>query len=122
MRTRPSYLLCLALLATSCNHDLLGDDGADQAAGSGDDGGGFEPASTGGNNAPCKADCYLDQDTGSGNDQCYWDHRCDSHEFSSPYDPEGASCKSSAAEAAKLKVGGLSCSGASQTQSKQCHD
>src|SRR5262249_52372790 len=28
----------------------------------------------GGNNAPCKADCYFDQDTGTGNDSCYWDH------------------------------------------------
>jgi hypothetical protein len=29
------------------------------------------------NNAPCKSDCYWDQDTGSGNDKCEWDHECD---------------------------------------------
>ena len=26
------------------------------------------------NNSPCKMDCYFDQDTGSGNDDCYWSH------------------------------------------------
>lgn len=36
------------------------------------------------NNAPCKADCYWDQDTGSGNDQCYWDHGCDPFEDQMP--------------------------------------
>ena len=34
------------------------------------------------NNAPCKADCYWDQDTGSGNDSCYWNHQCDPFEQS----------------------------------------
>ncbi len=31
----------------------------------------------GGDSAPCKLDCYYDQDQGSGNDQCEWDARCD---------------------------------------------
>ncbi len=50
----------------------------------------------GGNNAPCKADCYFDQDTGSGNDKCVWDHGCDPHETSPNFYPEtqsGAQCK-----------------------------
>ncbi len=38
---------------------------------------GFDIAIPGANNAPCKEDCYFDQDSGSGNDDCYWDHRCD---------------------------------------------
>jgi hypothetical protein len=42
----------------------------------------------GGNNAPCKADCYFDQDTGSGNDTCVWDHGCDPHELNPVYYPE----------------------------------
>lgn len=42
----------------------------------------------GGNNAPCKADCYFDQDTGSGNDSCVWDHSCDPHETAPNYYPE----------------------------------
>jgi hypothetical protein len=40
------------------------------------------------NNAPCKMDCYFDQDTGSGNDDCYWDHKCDPHEVPPGNDPE----------------------------------
>ena len=31
----------------------------------------------GGDSAPCKLDCYFDQDQGPGNDYCEWDHRCD---------------------------------------------
>ena len=45
------------------------------------------------NNAPCKADCYFDQDTGPGNDDCYWSHSCDPHEVAPGYYPEGAGCK-----------------------------
>jgi hypothetical protein len=40
------------------------------------------------NNAPCKMDCYFDQDTGPGNDDCYWDHKCDPHEVAAGYYPE----------------------------------
>ena len=36
------------------------------------------------NNAPCKADCYWDQDTGSGNDTCEWNHHCDPFEQAAP--------------------------------------
>ena len=45
---------------------------------------GFEGNIPGQNNAPCKSDCYWDQDTGSGNDQCYWDHECDPFEQGPP--------------------------------------
>lgn len=31
----------------------------------------------GGDSAPCRLDCYFDQDQGPGNDGCQWDHRCD---------------------------------------------
>jgi hypothetical protein len=47
------------------------------------------------NNAPCKMDCYFDQDTGPGNDDCYWDHKCDPHEVPPGYHPEapnGSQC------------------------------
>ncbi|MBW2528832.1 MAG: hypothetical protein JRI23_31945 [Deltaproteobacteria bacterium] len=36
----------------------------------------------------CKVDCYFDQDSGSGNDQCYWDHVCDPKSISPDYYPE----------------------------------
>ncbi|MCD6496883.1 MAG: hypothetical protein J7M25_01080 [Deltaproteobacteria bacterium] len=38
---------------------------------------GFNTEIPGGNNAPCRQECYFDQDTGAGNDDCYWDHHCD---------------------------------------------
>jgi hypothetical protein len=31
----------------------------------------------GGDGGKCKVDCYFDQDSGSGNDQCNWDQSCD---------------------------------------------
>jgi hypothetical protein len=50
---------------------------------------GFFGAIPGQNNAPCKSDCYFDQDTGSGNDQCYWSHYCDPNEQMSSVAPAG---------------------------------
>src|SRR5213075_1031598 len=41
------------------------------------------------NNAPCKSDCYFDQDTGAGNDDCYWSHTCDPFSIAPGYPPEG---------------------------------
>lgn len=38
---------------------------------------GFDLLIPGGDAAPCRLDCYFDQDEGPGNDQCNWDHRCD---------------------------------------------
>ena len=38
---------------------------------------GFDLLIPGGDAAPCTLDCYYDQDEGSGNDMCNWDHRCD---------------------------------------------
>ena len=44
------------------------------------------------NNSPCKSDCYFDQDTGQGNDDCYWSHKCDPLEVAPNYPPEGSQC------------------------------
>jgi hypothetical protein len=49
---------------------------------------GFFGAIPGQNRAPCKMDCYFDQDTGAGNDDCEWNHRCDPHEVAPAFDPE----------------------------------
>ncbi len=38
---------------------------------------GFNTEIPGGNAAPCKQDCYFDQDSGDGNDDCQWNHHCD---------------------------------------------
>jgi hypothetical protein len=72
------------------------------------------------NNAPCKMDCYWDQDTGSGNDDCFWDHACDTFEQGPPvstnpeigcnYDPN------------TKFPGGDKCMDKFNTQSQTCHD
>ncbi|MBN2340320.1 MAG: hypothetical protein JXX29_22835 [Deltaproteobacteria bacterium] len=46
---------------------------------------GYNMEIPGGNNQPCMQECYYDQDGGSGNDDCHWDHRCD------PLQPEEVS-------------------------------
>jgi len=76
----------------------------------------------GGNNAPCKADCYFDQDTGTGNDSCFWDHSCDPFEVAPNYYPEASlGNKCAYANDPNLGVGGgLTCSTAQQTQSNTC--
>jgi hypothetical protein len=42
---------------------------------------------------PCQSDCYFDFGNGSGNDDCFWDHRCDTLEVSPSYHPEGMLCE-----------------------------
>ncbi len=69
------------------------------------------PGQGGGN---CKLDCYFDQDSGAGNDDCAWDHGCDPEEpepDSCPYDPETG-------------VGSppVSCDEARNSVSEQCRD
>lgn len=77
----------------------------------------FDPQIPGGNNAPCKQDCFFDQDTGSGNDDCYWDHKCDPLEVAPRFDPEGSQCSFNAA----TKLGGsLTCATAQAAQSATC--
>jgi hypothetical protein len=53
---------------------------------------GFHGDIPGQNNSPCKMDCYFDQDTGAGNDDCYWNHACDPLEVAPNYPPEGSKC------------------------------
>ena len=55
------------------------------------------PGQNGGN---CERDCYFDNDSGAGNDDCHSDRRCDPREpepDSCPYDPDSAvSCEEAA--------------------------
>jgi hypothetical protein len=61
------------------------------------------------NQSACKMDCYFDNDSGSGNDQCEWDHHCDPLSVAPDYPPSGAStCEYDPA----FSVGPLSCSDA----------
>lgn len=71
----------------------------------------------------CTVDCYFDNDSGSGNDDCYWNHKCDKHEVAPDYYPEpenGSSCKYDAN--ANTPGTPSSCQQLNQTQSKECHD
>jgi hypothetical protein len=75
------------------------------------------------NNAPCKMDCYFDQDTGTGNDSCYWDHHCDPHEIAPNYYPE-SNLGNQCAYDPTSKVGGSgeTCDQLNAAQSNTCHD
>ncbi|NUP09932.1 MAG: hypothetical protein HOW73_28120, partial [Polyangiaceae bacterium] len=72
---------------------------------------------------PCAVDCYFDQDSGAGNDDCYWDHRCDQHEVARDYYPEpenGADCEFAGDD---YVVGqGQTCSDLDDAQSQECYD
>jgi hypothetical protein len=77
-------------------------------------------------NAACKMDCYFDQDSGSGNDDCHWDHRCDDHELSPGFYPE-ASCNYACSSAtptamctAKPAALGGTCAAEYASQSAAC--
>jgi len=73
------------------------------------------------NNAPCKMDCYFDQDTGPGNDDCYWNHKCDPNEVAPAYSPETQS-GSQCAYDLKANTPGTpkTCDELYQTQSNTC--
>jgi hypothetical protein len=72
------------------------------------------------NNAPCKMDCYWDQDTGSGNDTCEWNHQCDPFEQGPPpaTNPE-IGCTYNANE---RFPGGESCMDKLMSQPQTCTD
>jgi hypothetical protein len=80
---------------------------------------GFKGDIPGQNSAPCKADCYFDNDTGAGNDDCYWTHECDTHEVATAYDPEGKKCEYNAS--AKVPGSNNSCTQNFTSQSTICH-
>ena len=61
---------------------------------------------------PCQSDCYFDFGNGSGNDDCFWDHRCDPLSVAPNFPPEGDSCPFE-----ELRVGGRDCPA---TQSAMC--
>jgi hypothetical protein len=70
------------------------------------------------NNAPCKADCYFDQDTGSGNDDCSWSFKCDPLEVSPGYPPAGSQCAYN--PNSSIPGYGGTCASAFATQSATC--
>jgi hypothetical protein len=71
----------------------------------------------------CIVDCYFDQDSGSGNDDCRWNHRCDPHEIPPDYYPESPLGDKCAYDPeAKTPGTDASCTELQASQSKACHD
>ena len=69
----------------------------------------------------CLVDCYFDQDSGAGNDGCYWNHKCDPHAVAPNYYPEsnnGAACEYDLGANTPGTSG--SCADLYQTQSDAC--
>jgi hypothetical protein len=73
---------------------------------------GFKGEIPGQNQNPCqKMDCYFDQDSGSGNDNCYWSQSCDPLEpMSCNYDADSS-----------IPGTGSDCAEAQATQSATCN-
>ncbi len=72
---------------------------------------------------PCKVDCYFDQDSGAGNDDCYWTHECDPYEASPGFHPEatnGAQCTYKGANHV-VPPTGKTCTELNAAQSPACH-
>jgi hypothetical protein len=76
----------------------------------------------GGDGAACIVDCYFDNDSGPGNDNCYWNHKCDAHEMAPNYYPEpdnGVQCAHDTS--ANTPGTPLSCEQLNDMQSDTCH-
>jgi hypothetical protein len=67
---------------------------------------------------PCRLDCYFDRDTGSGDDACFWDHRCDPLEVAPSYTPAGPACAYNPNQS--ITGFGGNCAMAATAQSPQC--
>jgi hypothetical protein len=71
----------------------------------------------------CIVDCYFDQDSGAGNDDCYWNHKCDDHEVPPNYYPESANGAQCAHDTNANTPGtAASCDELYATQSQECYD
>ena len=73
------------------------------------------------NKAPCREDCYFDQDTGSGNDQCFWSHECDPLSVAPDYPPSGNSQCAHQPDA-DIPGSGSTCEGLKAAQDSVCLD
>jgi hypothetical protein len=71
----------------------------------------------------CIVDCYFDQDSGSGNDDCHWNHKCDEHEAAPNYYPEAWNGNKCAYDANANTPGtSMSCDQMYTSQSQTCLD
>lgn len=71
----------------------------------------------------CVVDCYFDQDSGAGNDGCYWNHKCDPNSVAPNYYPEpenGSQCEYDLN--ANTPGTGASCADMNAMQADVCHN
>lgn len=73
------------------------------------------------NNSPCRQDCYFDSDTGPGNDDCYWSHRCDPLSLPDDYPPSG-DMQCAYDEATNISGTAASCGELALEQTQVCRD
>ncbi len=67
----------------------------------------------------CRQDCFFDRDAGSGNDDCYYDHACDTLSVAPDYSPSGDSgCEYD--EDTNLSGTSASCNDVRAEQSEAC--
>ena len=77
---------------------------------------GFKGNIPGQGHSPCTSlDCYFDSNSGSGNDECYWNHACD------PSEPNPSACTHNP-NASLPGSGGMTCESAQQMQQEACLD
>lgn len=69
------------------------------------------------NQSECRMDCYFDNDSGGGNDQCEWDHRCDPQSVAPDFPPSG---DSACAYDPAFTIGMTTCSEVQTTASDVC--
>lgn len=69
----------------------------------------------------CDVDCYWDSNSGSGDDDCFWNHKCDPNEVVSPGHPEPTS-KCGYNLATNISGSNQTCSQLYQQQSATCLD
>ncbi len=77
----------------------------------------YHPQLPGWTGDACRLDCFWDNGNGPGNDDCYWDHRCDPRAVPPDYYPEGEAC---AYDADFVIPGGPGCDDAFAQQSNTC--
>jgi len=80
---------------------------------------GYHPGLPGDPADNCKLDCFWDTGNGSGNDGCYWDHRCDPLEVAPDFPPEGEGCAYDEDHGAGPQY---TCAEALASQSQKCVD
>jgi hypothetical protein len=74
----------------------------------------------GGTSDKCTQDCYFDQDTGPGNDECLWSRICDPLEVEPAYDPSGVDCAFDPTITLQQLGGPRSCTDLDQSQAAGC--